>query len=152
MPDVFPHSPYKDHPTIVGWAQASGNRRWADLLDPSHPAYDPRYLVAYRRKTAKHNGISVEQAEAAERTSPRAFPPLATQARNFAGAVVRAARSGGKRVTPEQHAERMATCEACPNKKGNRCALCGCGLRAKAALASESCPIGKWPTLNPPAS
>jgi hypothetical protein len=39
--------------------------------------------------------------------------------------------------------------EPCPLNIGRkcRCALCGCVLRAKTAVASEACPAGKWPAV-----
>lgn len=47
---------------------------------------------------------------------------------------------------------RRAICRACPHAmpheknpaKFGACEKCGCRLQAKTAIASESCPIGKW--------
>lgn len=41
-------------------------------------------------------------------------------------------------------AGRMRICEACPEKKGPFCGLCGCVLKAKTAAPGESCPQLKW--------
>jgi hypothetical protein len=42
--------------------------------------------------------------------------------------------------------KRIAICAKCPQfiKDQNRCSLCGCFLKAKVKMISESCPIGKW--------
>jgi hypothetical protein len=59
-------------------------------------------------------------------------------------------RSAGRLITqgvasPEVKAARLAVCDACPHRlKSGRCAKCGCFLAAKAAVAAEVCPIGKW--------
>jgi hypothetical protein len=77
---------------------------------------------------------------------PAEFPPLTEQAANLAGAVVRSIASGLKRRTPEQQAEIMAICRECPEFSSGRCRICGCRLKVKIALASESCPLDppKW--------
>jgi hypothetical protein len=68
------------------------------------------------------------------------FPPLMTRARNLAGAVGRFVSSGLPRASSELRAERAAICAACPELVGGRCRLCGCKLRWKQAMATESCP------------
>lgn len=40
---------------------------------------------------------------------------------------------------------RLRTCSACQHHTGLRCRLCGCFTSAKARMAHEECPIGKWP-------
>jgi uncharacterized paraquat-inducible protein A len=40
--------------------------------------------------------------------------------------------------------DRMAICNSCPNKKGNRCGICGCFLYLKTRQSIQTCPIGKW--------
>jgi len=50
---------------------------------------------------------------------------------------------------------RMAACVKCAHflmpdgVLGARCAVCGCFLKAKAALITEDCPKGKWPERKP---
>lgn len=41
---------------------------------------------------------------------------------------------------------RLTICRGCDyfKRESERCAKCGCFLRAKAALALEHCPVGKW--------
>lgn len=47
-------------------------------------------------------------------------------------------------------ATRKAVCDACPERgPSNVCKECGCALRAKQRLLTESCPLGKWPTALP---
>ena len=50
-----------------------------------------------------------------------------------------------KQYVDEETAEkRIEICLKCPHIHGNRCGLCGCFMRKKAALRSSNCPIGKW--------
>ena len=55
--------------------------------------------------------------------------------------------SGTNRVAPRVAAARLSRCARCRYRTGAvvaRCSLCGCVLRAKAALAREHCPAGEW--------
>ena len=50
-------------------------------------------------------------------------------------------------ASADTRAKRVTICMACPLlKKGLmfRCLECGCPIRTKTALASSSCPKGKW--------
>ena len=49
-------------------------------------------------------------------------------------------------VDEETAKERLEICYKCPHMHGNRCSICGCFMRKKAALRSSSCPIDKWST------
>jgi hypothetical protein len=70
---------------------------------------------------------------------------------NFALAMAKAAANGFKTVSPELFEARLAACQdgPCPHLNGVRCLhqKCGCFVNKKAALASEDCPIGRWPKL-----
>ncbi len=74
------------------------------------------------------------------------LPPLAIQARNFAGAVVRHVAGGMKQATPDQQSARQAICRTCEHWRAHdqRCAKCACYTAAKTAWLNESCPVGKW--------
>jgi tetratricopeptide (TPR) repeat protein len=51
----------------------------------------------------------------------------------------------GLKTTPAQTLQRrLRTCAACTHHTGLRCRLCGCFTSAKARMAHEECPIGKW--------
>ena len=82
-------------------------------------------------------------------------------ASNAAGAAVRVikavVRGDGVEVSPEREAARLAVCSQCEfalrhtaKPKFLRCTQCGCWLNAatkwlaKARLATEDCPKGKW--------
>lgn len=104
--------------------------------------------------------LDVYQAKLEAWGSPRAggglnppdppLPSLASQALSAAGAVARvaaAAVTGQAVLVPDEVYEmRLAVCRACPHHRADdRCGLCGCYLAgAKARLATEHCPIGKW--------
>jgi hypothetical protein len=70
----------------------------------------------------------------------------------FARAAYFWAKSGFACVTDEQHAERKATCSACPYWQGEsyfgygKCSKCGCSA-LKLFWKSEKCPIDKWKAI-----
>jgi hypothetical protein len=73
---------------------------------------------------------------------------------NFAGAMARWAGAGFKTATREQYDSRMVICGHCPHWDGKArfglgiCRAPGCGCsRFKQWLASERCPLGKWPSV-----
>lgn len=80
---------------------------------------------------------------------------------NAAGAATRVikavVRGDGVQVSPEREAARLAVCRGCEFVRNHkikpaylRCTQCGCWLNAatkwlaKARLATEDCPRGKW--------
>ncbi len=77
------------------------------------------------------------------------YPSLIEQAGNLAGAIGRAAVAALTHepifVDADEISRRQAICDACEfyDAARRRCTKCGCG-GAKLALATESCPIGKW--------
>lgn len=117
--------PFRDSETTC-WAMARGHRRTCRTSDPGHPDHIP----GMREKLI--------------RMTEGSFPPLATQAANLAGAVVRFVASGGEMATEEEKARRLAICHDCDRFEAGRCRECGCRLVAKIAMASEHCPVGKW--------
>lgn len=42
---------------------------------------------------------------------------------------------------------RIAKCETCTYYENEQCVLCTCYVNVKAILATEDCPIGRWPKL-----
>lgn len=92
-----------------------------------------------------------ERKREGKRPPPLDPSPL-EMARNFAGAMERWAKAGFETVDRETHGQRMAICASCPHWDGKarfglgKCRAPGCGCsRFKHWLASESCPLGKWP-------
>ena len=69
-------------------------------------------------------------------------PSLMEMTKNFATAMVRWTRSGLKCVDKKTYIKRLLICSDCTNCR--TCPKCGCYLKAKAALATEKCPEGKW--------
>jgi hypothetical protein len=80
----------------------------------------------------------------------REFPPWAKQAWNLAAAVADWLAAGGHGIDRPQYEARLARCDACPNRDAHRCRVCGCYVRGKAAMPTESCPLGLWPPLSSP--
>jgi hypothetical protein len=153
MPDTCDHSPFKDDPAIVGLAQSSGHRRYCDLIDPEHPAYDPRIAAQYAVLTYQALGLE-PPPEAYPLPGPKLnpltghFPPLVSQARSLAAAVVKAVASGGKQVSPEERDRRLAICGECEHFDAARlrCRKCACYMPLKVRVEALHCPlpIPKW--------
>ena len=70
-----------------------------------------------------------------------------------AGRVVKAAVTGQSvMVSDATKQARLKICDGCPEFKPNPsdrkfdyCGKCGCFTKIKAALATEKCPLSKWP-------
>ena len=79
----------------------------------------------------------------------RAMPPAREQLASAGNAAAQAARAFacGEQITAsaETIAKRKAICEKCENWTGSRCTICGCWTTLKIRLATEACPVGKWP-------
>lgn len=81
-------------------------------------------------------------------------PTTAELAANFAGAMLRWSAGGFRTVSREQYGSRMAICSACAHWDGaarlglGACRAPGCGCtRFKQWLATERCPLNKWPAV-----
>lgn len=84
------------------------------------------------------------------------MPPISKQARNFAGALGRAAAAflaprKPLLVPTEIRKAREQICKSCDKREMRTriayCQECGCPLMAKVRAATESCPLGKWEAL-----
>lgn len=82
---------------------------------------------------------------------PRKFPPLLTQAKNYAKAVTEHVKSGMETRTDEEVINLLQICEMCDKYEDGRCLVCGCRLSAsksafsnKLRMKSQSCPLGRW--------
>ena len=49
------------------------------------------------------------------------------------------------RVSREIRNSRLLSCELCSSLKAGVCTECGCVVKLKTKVASEECPLGKWP-------
>ena|SRR5579862_815334 len=82
------------------------------------------------------------------RSTDQDLPSLVKQAKNAAVAGVRYAAGGFANVDDAVYEARLAVCHKCTEKyipESKRCAACGCYVEIKARMASEDCPLGKWP-------
>lgn len=81
-----------------------------------------------------------------EPTPAPTLPPLRARLRTLGRAAVRWASAGLPVLEAGAVAARLAVCGGCPQRlPGGTCAGCGCNLNAKARMATERCPEGKWP-------
>jgi len=72
------------------------------------------------------------------------FPPISEMAGTFAKEISSWASSGFAVVPLSIAEERLSICLLCEFYKNARCTKCGCQMKAKTALATSECPIGKW--------
>jgi len=75
------------------------------------------------------------------------MPPLRRQAWTLARSLADFVADGLKTVTAEQYHERLTICDACPDRRANRCLKCGCRLSLKARGRAFKCPAEKWPAV-----
>ena len=101
---------------------ASGNKIWCCLFGVS--IKEPRRIIVPKR--------------------PKIIQPptLMQMAEHFASAMIRWAKSGLKTVDKTEYVRRRTICSECSG--GWRCPHCGCGLFAKVALSTETCPEERW--------
>lgn len=76
--------------------------------------------------------------------TPVAGPGLLRMALSVAKSMARFAGSGFKVAAVSVYEQRVGACAACEHHTGLRCRLCGCFTAAKARIAHEECPLGKW--------
>jgi hypothetical protein len=100
----------------------------------------PEWSVIYH--TANQFGLTVITKLDSEKPKR---PGLLTMAANFTEAAQKYAADGFTNVSKEQYEERLGICSTCEHRTNNSCAICGCGLAAKAAGRAFECPLGKWP-------
>ena len=111
---------------------------------------NPQAVIDAINKTQEHK--PVEKNKVKEKIIKDFDPSLFQMAKNFGTAMLDSAKTGFKKVTQEQHAERMAICNPCQFWDGKarmgmgKCSKCGC-TGAKQWLASSSCPINLWGSL-----
>lgn len=76
-------------------------------------------------------------------------PPIAQRAanlfRSMAKAGVALATGGQVQATEQVFEARMQACDPCDQRNKDWCNACGCWLLLKGAVATEECPLGKWP-------
>lgn len=81
----------------------------------------------------------------ASQAQPADFPPLHREAWNLARALADFVADGCTTVSQEEYAERLAVCDTCDQRRGNRCRVCACRLSLKARGRAFQCPLAKWP-------
>jgi hypothetical protein len=106
-----------------------------------------RYPCASPKLVVPRNGVPAATCQRCPYADASQPPSLLTKAASLAAAVVKHAAGGFQQTTPAEFDARLAVCAGCPEFTGNSCRKCGCGLRAKASMRTESCPLAKWPKL-----
>jgi len=108
------------------------------------------YLDAVFTPEVKEQYLKTEDMIQTEDTSK--FPSVFQQARNLAKemwvAGKQAARGLPVIVDADTAFKRFELCQGCEFLKQDfRCEKCGCFMKAKTQIATSSCPIGKWSSV-----
>lgn len=115
---------------------------------PDMPLDGKNGINAYRAMW----GLSAltERSDAQTVNAIQEAPSILIRGWNFAAAMARWTLAGMPRRTQAEIDERLAICQACPFLENDHCNKCGCAcveqnrLINKLALATETCPDGKW--------
>lgn len=83
---------------------------------------------------------------AAPAQQPVSGPRVLQMALTATKAMAKFVGSGFRTVTGDAYRARLAACATCEHHTGLRCRVCGCVTAAKARLAHEGCPTGRWPS------
>jgi hypothetical protein len=118
--------------------------RYCELVDPSHPDYQPGYV-------ARLGTPAIPPTPA--QPPPPGFIQMAWSA---AEAIARHVAAGMPTTAPDIREERLRICRECPvyRAESGRCGACGCLLEIKAVMARERCPLTppKWGPVEPTCS
>ncbi|HOM19215.1 MAG TPA: hypothetical protein PLQ00_17930, partial [Thermoguttaceae bacterium] len=86
-----------------------------------------------------------------DQSAPAGPPGMFRQAVNYSKAVLHWFAAGRPTRPPEEIERILAICQACQYYKDGQCHVCGCRVtgdpaawRNKIAMATETCPKGKW--------
>jgi tetratricopeptide (TPR) repeat protein len=140
-------------------ALAQGQAAVAVLEEKSHPhaSWFADNLRKYRSGEAAgglaqlaglggiQSGGEIVVGARAPRAQQASGPGLLRMAFSAAKSMAQFLMSGLKTVAAETQQRRLRMCATCEHHSGMRCRVCGCFTSAKAWLAHEQCPLGKWP-------
>ena len=85
----------------------------------------------------------IENAPIPEANEVGQPPSLFERARLLVAAARKFLSAGMPIVDQDELAARLEACDGCTERK--TCPKCGCRIGLKAAMATETCPLGKWP-------
>ena len=133
-----------EHSDITTKATSLFGKRVGDLVNPSHPDYDPRYVEIVRNSLGQSQvSLAVPDSIRQAASAPK-MPSLARQAVNLAGAVVHHVAAGLPAASSQVVAERLAICGQCEKYVNGRCSMCGCVASVKVEWLEQKCPLQKW--------
>lgn len=124
--------------------------RLRDICEGSSGLSEAKRL-AYIRQWVADGRLPSDALDLLATARKHSGPSVARRIANATEAAGRVAMAAVKaepiKASPEIIAARNAVCEACPSRDGQWCQerKCGCFLPLKSTLATETCPLGKWP-------
>lgn len=142
--------------SLCTWTEVDGKLTCPTCGHPA-PVQNPRHMRNCRTDRPALEEAAKVSSQKPCPNCPGSLHYLIRLGWNFAAAVAYWAASGCKLVTKATYDARRAICEGdpssedfnkrlpCKQHQGGRCQACGCWILAKAAAASEDCPLKKWP-------
>ena len=134
-------------------------KAWEEVV-PSRIISSTEQWIEWVNETEKHidrvlaGDEMLEDRKIGNEIRRQQGPSITQMAANFAGAMGAYAMDGFRHASKEQHAERLAICNACEfwdakaRLGAGKCLKCGCA-GAKLWIASSECPIKKWGRVEP---
>jgi hypothetical protein len=121
------------------------------MLPCGHPRLTPGPCPLCRHRSAVALKARPAAAPAAAKAKPCGgcgkgvkAPGLLQKAANLGRALVRHAVNLGRMVSDADYRRRLDACAGCEHRVGSgrspACRVCGCAVKLKARMASESCP------------
>lgn len=88
-----------------------------------------------------------KHADASDNQLVDGEPGIVVKMASATKAYTRWALNGFRERTDEERFALTLICSQCDkyNAEKNTCRVCGCGLPQKIKMATEKCPLGKWP-------
>jgi thioredoxin-like negative regulator of GroEL len=72
------------------------------------------------------------------------LPPLLRRIKLFLTAILRAIKTRKLMTSKEEVQSRLSKCNTCVFNKNKTCSDCGCAIKLKTKMKTESCPRGHW--------
>ena len=137
VPDQLPPCDYR----ITAESQALYGCRHRSVRTPGH------LVTAEICRTCSLRTVPCDDPRpVGDNQLPLQEPSLFTKGWNLATALATFISDGARLVDEDVYQQRLAICDVCEYRRGTSCALCGCGLKAKAKGRAFECPAEKWPS------
>ena len=124
-------------------------QRQKQLITKRDTSPQPDDKVTHKPVVRRNKTPSEERLPQSEIVVEQELPSILIRGINFAAAIQHWTFAGFPTRARDEIDERVMICKACPLLVNDVCSKCGCdcsgqGVISKLALATETCPEGKW--------